>query len=408
MITLFCGALVLLIGQTALAQEWAQWRGPNRDGVANHFQPPAAWPKTLTKKWQTPVGGGFSSPIVAAGKVYVHTRQDEREVVSCLDLKTGKVLWSKNYPAAFTKNQYAIEMGKGPHSTPVLHGGMLYTLGVTAVLSCFDAKTGDLKWRKDFSNQIDTSKLFCGTAMSPVIEKDFVIAHVGDDRGGAMIAFDLKTGKEKWVWKGDGPGYASPIIVDLEGVRQLVTLTDKSAIGVAVDSGKLLWSLPFPDEWNENIITPILFEKTLILSGVRQGTKAIQLTKSGDKWEVRQLWHNPKVAMYMSSPVLDGHYLYGLSHLRKGQYFCLDARTGEALWMTDGREGRNAAVLSAGKEVLFFTDDADLVVAKKSAKGLETVAKYTVADSAVWSHPVLLDKQILVKDSATLTLWAIE
>lgn len=397
-----------LISHIILAQDWTQWRGEHRDGVVSTFTAPAVWPDKLKLKWKTPVGSGYSSPIVAQGKIYLHSRQEEQEVVSCFDLSTGKMVWSKSYPASFTKNQYAVQMGKGPHSTPVLHAGKLYTLGVTAILSCFDAKTGELKWRKDYSKQVDTSKMFTGTAMSPVIEGSNLIVHVGDDRKGWLIAFDAEMGKEKWTWEGDGPGYASPIVVDLEGTRQIITLTDKSVIGVAANSGKLLWKMPFPDEWNENIVTPLLYQKMLIFSGVRKGTMAVKVSQEGEQWTAKQVWHNPKVAMYMNSPVLDGDLLFGLSSQRKGQFFCLDARTGEILWTTEGREGENAAVLSAGPVLFFLTNDAKLIVAKKSAKGFEPVARYTVADSPTWPHPVVLGKQILVKDDANLTLWSLE
>jgi outer membrane protein assembly factor BamB len=299
-------------------------------------------------------------------------------------------------------------MDKGPFSTPVLHAGKLYTLGTTAILSCYDARTGALKWRKDFSQNADTSKLFCGTAMSPVIDRGLVIVHVGDDRRGWVIAFAADTGQERWKWEGDGPGYASPIIVDLEGERQAVTLTDKSVIGISVNSGKLLWKLPHPDEWNENIVTPVLYGKTLIISGVRQGTRAVKVTRGGDSWSLTPVWHNPKVSMYMSSPVLDGNLLYGLSQLRKGQFFCLDAGTGEVLWMTDGREGPSAALLHTPQLMFVLTNDADLIVARKSAKGFEPIARYKVSDSSTFAHPIILGRQILIKDASALTLWSLE
>ena len=394
--------------QVVAAQEWTQWRGANRDGVVKNFDAPATWPKTLTRAWKVEVGEGFSSPVAAGRRVYLHTRKGEQEIVSALDLETGKTLWTNSYATPFNKNQYAVEMGKGPNSTPLLHEGRLYTLGVTAILSAFDAQTGELKWRKDFSAQVDTSKLFTGTAMSPVVEKGLVIVHVGDDRGGSVIAFDAATGKERWAWKGDGPGYASPIVVDLAGGRQVVTLTDKSVVGLAADSGKLLWKMPFPDEWNENIVTPVLYGKTLILSGVRKGTMAVEIVKGASGLEAKQIWHNPKVAMYMSSPVLDGDYLYGMSHLRKGQFFCLNAKTGELLWATEGREGPNASVLSAGNVLLFLTEDAELIVASKSRKSFEPLARYTVADAGTWAHPVVLGKQILIKDNTSLALWRVE
>ncbi|HYP26496.1 MAG TPA: PQQ-binding-like beta-propeller repeat protein [Blastocatellia bacterium] len=404
---LLSALLAGLSAQTAAAQDWNQWRGPGRDGVVS-AQAPSKWPKTLRSVWKVPVGGGYSSPVVSDGRVIVHSRREESEVVSVFDLKTGKPLWDSSYPVPFNKNQYAIEMGKGPNSTPVVSGGRVYTLGVSAILSCFDLKSSELKWRKDFSKEIDTSKLFTGTAMSPVLEKGMVIVHVGDDRRGRVIAYDAVTGEERWKWEGDGPGYASPIVVNLEGERQLVTLTDKSAVGISADSGRLLWKLPFPDEWNENIVTPVLYQKTLIFSGVRAGTMGVKVARSGDQWAAEKVWHNPELAMYMSSPVLDGDHLYGLSAKKKGQFFCLDAKTGKTLWATTGREGSNAAVLSAGKSLLFLTTDASLIVVNKSASGFEQLARYTVADNPVWSHPVLLGKQILIKDSSNLSLWSVE
>ncbi len=400
------GALMMCVGNVA-AQEWTQWRGPARDGVAKNFAAPKSWPKTLTQKWKVTVGGGYSSPVVAEGRVFLHTREGEQEVVSAFDLSTGKTLWTKSYDAAFDKNQYAIKMGKGPNSTPLVHAGRLYTLGVGAVLSAFDAKTGALLWRKDFG-RLDSSKLFCGTAMSPVMEKNLLIVHVGDDRGGKVSAFDAATGAEKWSWAGDGPGYSSPVVVELAGARQVVTLTDKSVVGLSAESGKLLWKMAFPDEWNENIVTPIVYRNTLIVSGVRQGTKAIEIVKGAAGLEAKQLWHNPQVAMYMSSPVLDGDYLFGMSSLRKGQYFCLNAKTGELVWATEGREGNQAAVLNAGGALLFLTADANLIVAGKSLKGFEPLARYTVADNATYTHPAIVGSRILIKDEAALSLWSVE
>jgi outer membrane protein assembly factor BamB len=394
--------------QIVSAQDWTQWRGPNRDGVVKDFIAPVVWPEKLKLIWKTEVGSGYSSPVVSTDRAWIHSRKGEEEVVSCLDLKTGKVVWSKSYPVAFAKNQYATQMGKGTHSTPVLSDGRLYTLGVTAILSCFDANTGELKWRKDFGTP-DTSKMFCGTAFSPIVDQGSLIVYTGDDiKGGVMLALDLATGKERWKWTGEGPGYASPIVVELEGARQIVTMTDKSVIGVEAKTGKLLWRMPWPDEWNENIVTPTLYKNLLILSGVRKGTVAAQVTKNGAEWTAKQVWHNPEIAMYMNSPVLEGDHLFGMSAKRKGQYFCLEAATGKVLWATEGREGFNAAILNTKDALLILNSDANLIVAKKSAKGFEQVAKYSVADSATHAHPVVVGKKILIKDDAAMALWSLE
>jgi len=400
--------VALVVTQIASAQDWSQWRGPNRDGVVKDFAAPAQWPEKLKLIWKTEVGSGYSSPVVSKDKAWIHTRKGEEETLSCLDLKTGKLLWSKSYPVAFTKNQYAKEMGKGPNSTPALYDGKIYTLGVTAILSCFDANTGELKWRKDFGAP-DTSKMFCGTSFSPIVDQGNLIVYVGDDiKGGSMFAFDPATGNERWKWMGEGPGYASPIVVELGGARQIVTMTDKSVISIEAKTGKLLWRLAWPDEWNENIVTPILYKNTLIFSGVRKGTMAVQVAKNGAEWTTKQVWHKPEITMYMNSPVLEGDHLFGMLTKRKGQYFCLEAATGKVLWTTEGREGYNATILNAKDALLILTDDANLIVAKKSAKGFEQIAKYSVADSPTFAHPVVMGKRILIKDDAAMALWGLE
>jgi outer membrane protein assembly factor BamB len=402
-----CFCLVIVTAQPALAQNWPQWRGPLRDGAVADFIAPSVWPEKLKLRWKVSVGSGVSSPVADAGKVWIHSRKGDDEVVSCLDLKTGKPLWSKSYPAPFAGYSAAARVGKGPYSTPVLFGGRLYTLGITAILSCFDAQTGELIWRRDFG-PVDISNMFTGTGMSPVIDRDSVIVHVGDDRGGKLLALDAANGKEKWQWSGDGPGYASPIAVEFEGERQLVTMTDKAAIGVAAQSGQLLWRIPWPDKFNENIVTPVSYKDMLIFSGVRKGTLAVRVKKQGHQWTTQEVWSNPDVCMYMSSPILDGDHLFGMSDKRKGQFFCLDAATGKVAWATEGREGSNAAIVSAKGVLFILTDEAKLIVAKKSASGFETIKTYLVADSQTLAHPVVSGRQIIIKDSEGLALWSLE
>ena len=394
--------------QDSSAQNWPQWRGPNRDGVVDGFAAPASWPGSLNLRWKVPVGEGHSSPIVGGGRVYIHTRLQDRETVSCLDLETGKEVWLQNYPVAYNMNPAAVSHGKGPKSTPVLYNDKLYTLGISGILSCFHAKSGRLRWRKEFSRQFKTTSPYFGTAMSPIADKGLLIAHVGGHDSGALTAFDAESGQVKWSWTGDGPGYASPIIVEIDGVRQVVTQTQQNIVGVSSANGELLWQIPFTTEYVQNIVTPVFFKETLILSGIDKGTMAIRLIHRGKKWTTEQVWRNEQVAMYMNSPVLSGHLLFGLSHKRKGQFFCMDARTGDAFWTSNGRDGENAAILAAGEIVLALTNDAELIVVNRTAKGFEPIKRYTVADSPTWAHPVLVGKGILIKDLTTLALWSLE
>lgn len=389
------------------ADQWPQWRGPNRDGVVPAASVPAAWPQKPVVRWTQTVGEGYSSPIVAGGRVFVHSRRDPEEIVSAFDLATGKPLWSQRYAAAFTKSKYAMDMAKGPNSTPVFAGGRVFTLGMSAILSSFDAATGELKWRKDWSKEIDTSKLFTGTSMSPLIENNLLIVHVGDDGEGAFRAFDPMSGTEKWSLPGHGPGYSSPIVTTVAGTRQLVTMTDKAVVGVDVASGTLLWSVAFSDEWNENIVTPVVAGDVLVVSGTRKGTLGYRVEKNGSAFAAKQLWHNTDLPMYMSSPVSDGSFVYGLSSKRKGQIFCLDARTGTTKWATEGRAATNAAVLSAGSDLVVLTSEGEIIVARRSPEKFEEVRRFKVASSQTWAHPVLLGSDLLIRDADSIALWSL-
>jgi outer membrane protein assembly factor BamB len=404
---LFC-ALLSIINQTSFAQDWPGWRGPARDGVLTSFTAPKTWPAQLKRIWKVEIGAGHSSPIVAGRRVYTHSRQGDKEVVSSFELETGKAVWQDTYPAAYTMNPAAMGHGKGPKSTPVIANGRLYTLGISGILSCYDAAAGRLKWRKEFSKEYKATSPLYGTAMSPIVEGGLLIAHIGGQDSGALVAFDAETGNERWAWKGDGPGYASPIVIDIEGVRQIVTQSQNNVIGARVSDGQLLWQIPFTTEYVQNIITPVVYKQTIIYSGLDKGATAIRVTSRAGKWTAEQVWHNPQVAMYMSSPVVIGDYVFGLSHKRKGQFFCLDARTGEARWMTEGREGDNAAIL-AGAGLLFLLDDsAELTIAKGDGRAFEPLKKYSVADSATWAHPVVIGNRILIKDAESLAMWSLE
>jgi outer membrane protein assembly factor BamB len=400
------GVWISLAG-AVLSAQWPQWRGPNRDGVVAAANVPAAWPAKPTLQWTQKVGEGYSTPVVADGRIYVHSRQDPDEVVTAMDLTTGKPLWTARYPSSFNKNKYANEMSKGPFSTPLVANGIVYTLGTSAVLSAFDARSGAIKWRKDWSKEIDTSKLFTGTAMSPIVDGKLLIVHVGDDTDGAFRAFDAASGAEKWSLPGHGPGYASPIVTTFGGVRQLITMTDKAVVGVSVSDGKALWQIAFPDEWNENIVTPVVAGDILVVSGIRKGTFGYRIAKNGAALTPTQAWHNAEVPMYMSSPVADGGYIYGFSNKRKGQLFCLDAKTGMVTWATEGRAGTNAALQSAGANLVVLTTEGDLIVASRNPEKFEERHRYKVADSQTWAQPVLLRNGFIIRNADSVSFWGL-
>ncbi len=395
--------LLFAFAETTFGQTWNQWRGPSRDGTVDQASTPQTWPESFGVAWQTEVGEGYSSPVVDDNRAYIHSRVDPNEVVLAVDLTTGDVKWKQSYPASFNKNQYAMQMAKGPNSTPLIAEGRLFTMGVTGVLIAWNTDDGKQLWRNDYSKTVDTTKLFCGTSASPLMVDGRLIVQVGSDvHGGQILALEPATGNEVWKWTGTGPGYSSAIEIAAGDSKQIVTMTDNSIVGLEAASGQELWSIPFPDEWQENIVTPLWTGSLLVISGTRQGTHAYKLEREGDAWKATQAWENRKVAMYMSSPVLGDGLIYGHSARSKGQFVALDAATGETRWSSPGRDGDHASVLLTPQHVVLLTNDAKLVVADRGNKEFHEFKKYQLTAKQTWSMPVLLGGDLLVRDEQQL------
>jgi outer membrane protein assembly factor BamB len=180
------------------ASDWTQWRGANRDGVISGI--PAVWPEQLTRRWKIEVGLGYATPLVVGNRVYLFSRLGENETMSALDADSGKVLWQTGYPAPFTMHSAAARHGAGPKSTPVFANGRLYSIGMTGVVTAFDAASGKQVWQRPGSNPVP---LYTSHSFSPVVEGAQVIFHLGGHDRGAITALDVNTGSVRWSWNGD-------------------------------------------------------------------------------------------------------------------------------------------------------------------------------------------------------------
>jgi outer membrane protein assembly factor BamB len=383
--------------------DWPQWRGAQRDGAAS-FTPPAAWPERLTERWKVEVGLGYAAPIVAGDRVFAFSRQGDNEVMRALDAATGKTIWETKYDATFKPNPAATRThGTGPKSTPTFADGRLYTLGISGIVSAFDAASGTLLWQKPAP---PVEPLY-HTAMSPAVDRGLVIVHVGGHSNGALTAFDARSGEVKWSWNGDGPAYGSPVVAELGGTRQVVTVTQDNLVGVSAASGELLWKRPYSVRSTRNAATPILHGQTVIISGLGMPVTAFRVIKRGDQWVSENVWENNDVTMDMSTGVLVGSTLFGFSARNSGQFFAVDANTGQTLWLSEGRIAENAAVVRAGDLWLALQADAQLIVARGNPKQFEILKRYNVANSATWAQPVLSGERVFVKDLNSITLWTL-
>lgn len=387
------------------AQQWTGWRGPNRDGVVQ-VAGPGVWPEMLNRKWQVEVGEGYANPLFADGRIFQFAKQNGNEVALAIDPASGTILWRQSYPAStFEPVSAAARHGTGPFSTPVYDAGMLYTFGSTGVLSAFDATTGELAWRHDHATDFKSTWVMFGNAMSPIVSDGLVVALIGTNEDGAIVAHDARSGAERWMWRGDGPAYASPVVVELDGVKQVVSFTERYLVGLALESGELLWQRDFPARSGMNIPTPVLLgQAQTILAGTAEGTYALRVTRSGGRWSIEEVWQNADIGLRFSTPVRKDDLLFGFTSMNRGAFFALDVRTGRTLWMSEPRQGDNAAPLLLGDHVLLLRDTGELIVAEASSTDFRPVRRYQVSDSATYTHPLVLADGIVVKDATTLSL----
>jgi outer membrane protein assembly factor BamB len=402
--------LALLLGAGIVcAGDWPQWRGPNRDNKVTGFTAPQTWPKELTQKWKAQVGLGDASPALVGDRIYVFTRQGDDEVIACLDAQSGKEVWHDKY--ATDKVTGAASGHPGPRSTPAVAKGKVCTFGVGGTLSCLDAATGKVSWRKETKAH---PRFF--TAASPIVVDGKCIAFLGGQGKGEIVAYDLASGEEKWKWTGEGPAYGSPVLMTVGDSKQLVTLTESSLIGVEVGNGKQLWKTVYKSRYNS--CTPIIDGQTVICSSQPGGTVAFKIEKEGDGFTAKELWKKSHAAGIYNTPVLKDGLLYGLSpsptaaaarmHQPPNNFFCMNAQTGEELWTDKALRGECGAVLDAGSVLLALTSDSNLVAFKPSNKEYTELAKIKVADTETWAYPIVAGNRIFVKDHESLIAWAID
>jgi outer membrane protein assembly factor BamB len=387
-----------------LSADWPQWRGPQRDGKVQGFSVPAAWPAELKPQWSVSVGQGVATPALVGDRLYLFTRQDKEEVILCLDALTGKELWSDRYEAVAVTG--APGRFPGPRSSPAVAEGRVVTLGVGGVLSCLNAEDGKLLWRKDpYSGAV----LRFFTAVSPLIADGMAIVQVGKEDNGGILALELETGQVRWQWTQDGPAYASPVLMNVEGVRQLVAFTQKKLVGLSLSDGKLLWELPFPPlERSYNSVSPIVDGQTVIYSGAQRGTFAVRVEKNADGFSARPLWENKETAAKYNTPVLHQGFLFGLSDT--GYLFCLNASDGSLAWkgQTQYDRGGFGAIVDAGSVLMFLSPAGELIVFEPDPKEFRQTAAYKVSPTQTYAHPVLSGNRIYIKDQENLTLWTLE
>jgi outer membrane protein assembly factor BamB len=400
--TLILGSLIL-ISQIAYSQDWPQWRGPNGNGKVTGFKAPKAWPKELAQEWKINVGSGDASPALVKGKLFTITRQGSDEVILCMDAATGKELWKNAYPAiAVTRASAALH--PGPRSTPAVANGKVVTLGASGILSCLDEASGKLLWRKENTANLILN-FFTGT--SPLVTDGMCIVHLGKEGDGQLIAYDLNSGNEKWKWTGDGPAYSTPSVMQIDGKKLLIEISEKNVNALDLISGKLYWQIPAPPQQRfYNCVSPFIDGQTIVFSGQGTGSKAIKVEKQGDGFTTKELWANAEVGAKWNTPVLKDGFLYGFTDQKR--LYCLNYATGQTAWLDNTVNSDFSSIVDCGSVLVGLTSTDNLIVFTPDGKEYKEIMKYKVAETPIYAFPVISGDNIYIKDFESLALLKIK
>jgi outer membrane protein assembly factor BamB len=396
----FTGFVLLTVGFSVNISENG-WRGINRDGKVEGFIAPASWPVQLAQVWKTQVGLGDASPVLVNNKLYLPTKKDSSEYLLCIDATTGKILWEAN------NNKSPVITGgpsshPGPRSTPYVTGGKVITIGAGGIVTCRNAETGKLIWQSDQYKEVP--QFF--VAVSPLVTGNKVIAHLNGKEKGVIIALDINSGSEIWKLEGISSSYSSPVL--MKAFKNMVVVqAEKDLLGVSTDKGELLWKTPAPPESRfYNSTTPIVNGQNIIIAGQGSGARNLKITKEGDSFNVTEVWKNPEISVSFSTPVLKDGFIYG-NESRLGYLFCLNAETGAKCWVDTVKYNRFASVLDLGNIMTSLPANGQLIFFKPDHQSFKQIARYKIAETEVYAHPVISGNKIYVKDKEFLTCWSL-
>jgi outer membrane protein assembly factor BamB len=405
-----CAALIAAAtGCTSAAPaQWTQWGGPNRDftndstGLADEW--PAGGPRQL---WSREIGGGHSSILVEGDTLYTMCRRDDRDAVLAIDADTGETIWETQYDAPTTPDMW-LDFGPGPHSTPLIVGDRIYTVGAMTHFHCLDKQTGKIIWSHDLAKEFGTSNLRRGYGASPIAYRDTVILPVGPQRGSetaaGVAAFKQDTGEIVWTTNGFGVGYSSPILVQLNGEDHLIVALGADRAGLDPATGEVRWRTTVDSQSFGIMATPLWIKPDQLLcsAGYGGGTRLFKIGVKDGEYVPEELWHYRKMQVVHGTMVRIGDFLYGSSHGSFGPAFlmALDLRTGEPVWRKRGFAKAN--VLYADGKFIILDEEGQLALASMTPEGLEVHSQAKVLERLSWTAPTLVGTTLYLRDHHTI------
>jgi len=395
-----CFFLLVLTAAAAPAQDWPQFLGPTRNGVYSGPELSTSWPKTGPPQiWKKDVGQGFSPPVIANGRLILFHRVADKEVVECLDAKTGNRIWMFEYITHY-RDDFGFD--EGPRAAPTISDGKVYTFGAEGMLHCLDFGTGKRIWSVDTQQKFAVPKGFFGAAGSPLVEKNGVLLNVGGPNGSGIVAFDKNTGAKLWSATNDEASYSSSTAATIGGARHALFFTRNGLVDLDPANGKIRFQFPWRSRSHSsvNAATPLVVDDLVFLSA-SYGTGAVLLQLQGS--EPKKIWASDDVLSnhYATSVYRDG-YLYGF-HGRQEEgpsLRCVELRTGKVQWNVD--QFRAGSVTLAGAHLLIMREGGELILAPASPKGFNPISRAQALPPVVRSYPALADGRLYIRNEKIL------
>lgn len=408
---------VVLIGffafaSTALAEDWPEFHGPNRDNLCRETGLLQQWPDEGPELHWTleGLGTGYSTVAIADGTLYTMgdraTEDGDRQFVLAFDLQSHDELW-------------AAEVGPphrdGSRCTPTVGGDLVFALGTSGDLVCVDATTGRVTWRKNLTDDFGGKMMSVWRfSESPLVDGDRLVCTPGVN-GALLVALNKRTGETIWKTEvddlgpngKDGAGYCSIVPAEIEGVRQYVTLLGRGAVGVEAETGRLLWNYNRIANDVANITSPVIRDNhVFVTTSYRTGCALLEIERNGDSFSAKEVYfyEHDHFNNHHGGVVLVGDCIYGGSGQNNGIVTCLDFLTGEIRWKHDPIGRRSAAVLYADGCLYYRYEDGTMALVAADPEEFRLLGKFKlpVVDGPAWPHPVISDGKLYLRANDTL------
>lgn len=389
--------------ETAKKGTWTSFLGNRRNGISEETGLNLNWnihrPAVL---WRVPLGSGYSSIVVADGRIWTMATHLTNDYVVCFDADTGKKLWSTIAAPTYLDSQ---RQARGPRSTPTYDDGKLYCLLPAGDLLCLEANSGKIVWKKNIfgvsgaGQQEQKTIYYWGMSASPLIEGDLVILQPGGSNNNSVIALNKDTGKLVWSAGNDPPGYGSPIVIEAEDQRQIIVPTGQSILSLNPEQGSLLWRVVWGNKYNCNCATPVWNEDSLFISSA-YGTGAMRFALIRQNESLRPISQWKTLAMqnqFATSIIKDG-YIYGPhGDLAAVTYRCLDLQRGKVQWMS--RRVGKCTQIAVEDHIICLTEQGTLILIEANPTEYREKGKLTgLLGFKAWAHPALANGRLYLRD----------